>query len=106
VDWFKYLALIAALYAVFFFLPDQNIWRASMFYGARWVRVSEEFNIWNRRRVAVSAGGLVLSAVVPVFSGVSLLIPITIFCALMLLAATDFLQVREIIRDHSGPDET
>ncbi len=74
-----------------------------MFYGARMTRVFEEFDIWNRRRVVVSVGGLVLSAVVPVFSGVSLLIPITIFCALVFLAVTDFLQVREIIRRHSGP---
>lgn len=72
-----------------------------MFYGASMVRVFEEFDIWNRRRVAVSAGGLMLSAVVPVFAGVSLLVPITIVFALMALAATDFLQVREIIRRHS-----
>ena len=102
-DWFKYLALIAAIYAAFFFLPAQNIWRASMFYGARTVWVSKEFRIWNRRRVVVSVGGLMLSAVVPVFSGVSLLVPIVIFCALVLLAVTDVLQVREIIRRHSGP---
>ncbi|WP_339872380.1 hypothetical protein [uncultured Brevundimonas sp.] len=100
-DWLKYLALVAAIYAVFFFLPDQNIWRASMFYGARMTRVLEDFDIWNRRRVVVSVGGLVLSAVVPVFSGVSLLIPITVFCALVLLAVTDVLQVREIIRRHA-----
>ncbi|WP_339914105.1 hypothetical protein [uncultured Brevundimonas sp.] len=105
-DWFKYLALITAIYAVFFFVPSQNIWRASMFYGAGMARVFEEFNIWNRRRVVISAGGLVLSAIVPVFSGVSLLIPITVVCALMLLATADFLQAREIIRRHSGPGGT
>ncbi|WP_339932777.1 hypothetical protein [uncultured Brevundimonas sp.] len=105
-DWFKYLALVAALYAVFFFLPGQNILRASTFYGARMTRVFEEFDIWNRRRVAVSAGGLMLSAVVPVFAGVSLLVPIVIFCALLLLAATDFLQARDIIRRHSEPGGT